>query len=378
MPKRKASEMLLTYRYRIYPTKKQTSLLTSVFSVACFLYNHSLAYRRKKWRESRCSVTYYEQSAMWRDWRNEYDHLRILNMSAGQQVLRRLDKAYKEFLKGKRGKPRFQKASRFNSINFKPGDGAQVKNNRLYIQNVGLIKVRWHRLLPECKLKNIIVLRKSSGWYVLLQIEVPDIQIIQSNNLDVGIDIGIAHALALSDGTIVDSPRYLQKSLKKLRRLQRSLSRKKKGSNRRKKAVKKVSRIQEHIANQRLDFWHKTTNQLIAEYGVFYLEDLNLGFMLRNHHLSRVSHDTGLGIFRSLLGYKAVKAGALIRVVNPKNTSQICSSCGCIVQKALSVRVHVCPECGLTLDRGVNAARNILLLGRSSQALTQPVGVFAA
>jgi len=372
--------VFLTYRYRIYPTKKQTFILSDIFSIAHSLYNYSLAYRRKKWKESRYSVSYYEQAAMWRDWRNEGEDnpLRILNMNAGQQVLRRLDKAYKEFMKGKRGKPRFQKSSRFNSVVFIAGNGAQVKNNHLYIQNVGLVKVRWHRLLPEGKVKTIIILRKPSGWYVLFQVEIPETQLAQNLKPDVGIDIGITHALALSDGTIIDSPRYLQKVLKTLRRSQRSLSRKKKGGNRRKKAVKKVSRIHECIANQRLDFWHKTTSQLVSNYGTFYLENLGLNFMLRNRHLSRVSYDTGLGIFRSLLSYKAIKAGASVKTVNPKNTSQVCSGCSCLVQKTLNVRVHSCPQCGLILDRDVNAARNILLLGRSSQALTQSVRVFVA
>ena len=371
--------MLRSYRYRLYPTKKQAVVLKDILFTACRLYNHALAFRRKKWKESRYSVTYYEQSAMWRDWRNEEpenNYTRILNMTAGQQILRRLDKAYKEFLKGKRVIPCFQKSSRFSSVAFKPGDGAQVKNSFLYIQNVGLIKIRWHRLLPECQLKNIIVLRKPSGWYVLLQIEIPDRQPIQNNNPAVGTDVGITHALALSDGAIIDSPRYLDNSIKKLRRLQRAISRKKKGSNRRKKAVKKVAALHEHIGNQRLDFWHKTTHRLVNDYGIFYLEDLNLRFMLRNKHLSRVSHDIGLGFFRLLLSYKAVEAGALIKTVNPKNTSQICSDCGCIVQKSLNIRIHACPECNLILDRDVNAARNILLLGRSSQALTQPTRVF--
>lgn len=367
--------MIRSYRYRIYPTKIQITTLNDILFTACQLYNHSLAYRRKKWKESRYSVNYYEQTSMWRDWRNEYEPLRILNASAGQQVLRRLDKAYREFLKGKRGYPRFRKTSRFNSVNFKPGNGAQIKQNCLYIQHVGLIKVRWHRPLLDGELKNIIVLRKPSGWYVLFQIEAVDTQIV-NNNPDVGIDIGITHALALSDGTIIDSPRYLQQSLKKLRRQQRAISRKKKGSNRRKKAIKVVARQHEHIANQRLDFWHKVTSQLVSNYGCFYLEDMSLNFMLRNQHLSGVSHDIGLGIFRSLLSYKVINAGALIKMVNPKNTSQNCSGCGCIVQKSLSVRVHICPECGLILDRDVNSALNILLLGRSSQALTQPVGVY--
>jgi len=369
--------MLKTYRYRLYPTEKQQETLSEILWVACWLYNRALEYRRKRWNESRKSVTYNEQAAMWRDWRNEEpdeNPLRLLNMSAGQQVLRRLDSAYRQFLKGKRGKPRFQKPSRFNSVNYKPGDGATVKANRLYVQNVGLIKVRWHRALPEGKIKNIIVFRKPSGWYVLFQVELPEKPVEKSANPPVGVDMGISHALAISDGTFFDSPKYLHASLRKLRVLQRSLSRKKKGGKNWRKTARQIARLHEHIANQRRDWWHKTTRKLVDTYGTIVLEDLSLNFMLQNGHLSRAAHDIGLGMFQNLLTYKAIGAGCEVILVNPKNTSQACSSCGSIVLKDLSVRTHVCPYCGLVLDRDVNAALNILARGLRARALTCPVG----
>lgn len=364
--------MLRTYRYRLYPSREQQAVLDEILWVACWLYNRALDYRRKRWNESRKSVTYYEQAGMWRDWRNEPgdNSLRLLNMSAGQQVLRRLDSAYKQFLKGERGKPRFQKSTRFNSVNYKPGDGAKIKGNRLYVQNVGRVTVCWHRALPDGKLKNIVIVRKPSGWYVLLQIDLPDQPVEKSTNPPVGVDMGITHALALSDGKTFDSPKHLHSSLKKLRMLQRSVSRKKKGGKNRRKAVQKVARLHEHIANQRIDWWHKTTRQLVETYGAIALEDLSLKFMLRNGKLSRSAHDVSLGMFRTLLDYKAVEAGVEVVAVNPRNTSQVCSDCGSIVLKDLSVRLHVCPDCGLTLDRDVNAAKNVLRLGYHRWALT--------
>ena len=346
--------------------------MNEILWVACWLYNRALDYRRKRWNESRKSINYSEQAGMGRDWRNEAgdNALRLLNMSAGQQVLRRLDSAYKQFLKGERGKPRFQKTSRFNSVNYKPCDGANVKNSRLYVQNVGLVKVRWHRSLPDGKLKNIVIVRKPSGWYVLLQIDLPKQPVEKSSNPPVGVDMGITHALALSDGTTYDSPKHLQASLRKLRGLQRSVSRKKEGGKNRRKAIQKVARLHEQIANQRLAWWHKTTRQLVDKYGAIALEDLALKFMLQNGNLSRSAHDIGLGMFRLLLDYKAVEAGVEIVTVNPRNTSQACSGCRSIVFKSLSVRLHVCSDCGLTLDRDVNAARNILRLGYHRWALT--------
>ena len=370
--------MILTYKHRLYPTAEQEAVMSDILWVGCWLYNRALDYRRERWRESRYTATYYEQAAMWRDWRNEQpdeNPLRVLNMSAGQQVLRRLDRAFREFFKGQRGKPRFKRAERFNSVNFKPGDGANLKDRKLYLQNVGLVTVRWHRELPDdAKLKNIILLRTPSGWYALLQVVLPDPEPEPHPGPAVGIDVGIHHALALSDGTLIDSPRYLEQSLRKLRILQRTVARRRKGSRRWWQAVRQVQRQQEHIANQRRDWWHKTTWQLVETYGKIVLEDLNLTFMLRNGSLARAAHDVSLGIFRDLVDYKAVRAGVEVITVDPKHTSQVCHKCGCSVEKKLSERTHRCPHCGYTVDRDVNAAQNILARGRRAQALTWPVG----
>ncbi len=350
--------MVRTLKFRLYPSEKQQETLNEILRLSCWLYNRSLAYRRKRWQESRYSVTDNEQSAMWRDWRNEEPEnnpLRLVNMSAGQQVLRRLDKAYREFMQGKRGRPRFKNWRRFDSVTYKPGDGAGLKTGKLRVQNVGLISVKWHRPLPDGTLKNIIILRKPSGWYVCFQIE------IEAPEPPVGIDVGMHHALALSDGTVIDSPQWLKASLKKLRVLRRSIARKKKGSNRRRKAVHQLAKELEQIANQRRDWWHKVVHQLVNTYGLIAIENLSLQFMVRNGNLSRATHDVALGIFYELLDDKAIEAG--VEVVNPKNTSQRCNGCGAMVKKDLRVRTHHCPDCGFTVDRDVNAARNILDLG---------------
>ena len=378
--------MLRTYRFRLYPSADQAKTLAEILRLSCQVYNLALAHRRKRWNESRELVSFNQQAALWRDWRNEdpeVNPLRLMNrergvVSAGQQVLRRLDSAYRMFLKGERGRPRFQKSADFNSVNYKPGDGAQVKQNRLYVQSVGLLKVRWHRERPDGTLKNIVILRKPSGWYALLQYELPELEAGPSVNPPVGADMGLTHALALSDGTMVDSPRYLGKSLARLRVLQRSVARKDRGSANRRKAIAKLARQHERIDNQRRDFWHKTTRQLVDTYGSIALENLSLGFMLRNHNLARAAQDVGLGIFRELLNYKAVEAGVEITEVNPANTSQACSGCGRIVPKDLSVRVHTCPDCGLMIDRDTNAALNILALGHRAWALTWPTAASVA
>ena len=352
-----------SYQYRLYPDEQQQAVMNDLLNLARWLYNHALAYRRKRWNESRQSVSYDEQAAMWRDWRNEQSQdnpLQLLNMTAGQQVLRRLDRAYREFLSGKSGKPRFKGYRHFRSINFKPGDGAAIRGDRLYMQNVGLIKVRWHRPLLDGRLKNIILTRKASGWYVSFQVAYQAAEPQPSTNPAVGVDMGIIHALALSDGGYADSPQYLKQSLKKLRVLQRRVARRKKGSQRREKAIHQLAKQHEHIANQRRDWWHKATYNLVANYGDIVLEDLNLNFMLRNDKLARAAYDVGLGIFGELLTYKAIDAGCRVHKVPAKDTSQECSGCKEMVYKDLSVRVHDCPHCGLKLDRDINAAKVIL------------------
>jgi putative transposase len=199
----------------------------------------------------------------------------------------------------------------------------------------------------------------------------------------VGGDMGLLRLLTLSDGTLIDNPRWLRDALDELRRAQRRLARAKKGSQNRKDKRLIVAKLHEHIKNQRHDFWHKTTHTLVHSYGLIVLENLSLDFMLRNGNLSQSAHDAGLGLFRQLLDYKAAEAGSHVTTVNAAYTSQVCSGCGAIVEKGLSVRVHKCPDCGLEIDRDLNAARNILALafsppGSGGQALTWPVGASVA
>jgi putative transposase len=364
--------MIRTYKYRLYPSQTQQKALHDVLWAACMLYNNALAYRKKRWQESRHSVTYYEQTAMWRAWRNEDPNdnpLRILNMTAGQQILRRLDSVYRAFVKGKRGAPRFKRLDRFHSVNYKPSDGAAIKNGRLYVQNVGLVKVRWHRELPRpARVKNIVITGRNGRWHVCFQVEVGDAPTVSGIGPAVGVDVGIQHALALSTGEFVDSPRHLDKAKARLRLLQRKVARRNRGGKNRAKAVRQLTRQYEKLANQRRDFWHKVTRRLANEFSTIVIEELNLNFMLRSASLARAAHDIGLGMFRDLLTYKAIEAGGEVVAVNPTNTSQMCSGCGAIVQKALKVRTHHCFDCGLILDRDTNAALNILWAG------TRPLG----
>lgn len=373
--------MIRTYKYRLQPTRKQTHLLDELFFQMQTVYNDALNERRWYWSRSRKSISYYDQ---WNRARGERhalpEEMGMLNATSIQQMLRRVDKACRSFYSGLRGAPRFKGRNRFKSVEYRHGDGCKLAGNRLYIQHVGKIRVKLHRDIPDdATIKQVIVKRSVGKWYVCFQIEMPDIVAPLHNGPSVGVDVGLHSLLAFSDGTRVDNPRWLRESLADLRVLNRKLSRQHRYSKGWRKTVRKIGKLQEHIANQRLDHWHKITTELARTYSTIAVENLNLSFMLRNDHLSLSAHDAALGLFRQMLAYKVEETGAQLIAVDPHNTSQACSDCGQIVAKSLSVRVHRC-ACGLTLDRDVNAARNILhkAVGRTAEALTWPVGACVA
>src|SRR5581483_888380 len=394
--------MKCTYEYRLYPRPAERRALEALLEQGREVYNAAL---------TQCKVVYettgQHQSALsqwpyFRDWRNAFPDL-ILNASSLQHILRRLDKAYAAFFRRIKagetpGHPRFKGETRFNSIEYTYGDGVKLEYDEVFdrfvlrVQNVGNIKVKLNRFVPhDATIKQVVIKRKASGWYVYLQLDCPDPLPVEPNGLPaVGADMGLLRLLTLSDGTLIDNPRWLRDALDELRRAQRRLARALKGSQNRKDKRQIVARLHEHVANVRRDFWHKLTHWLVHHYGLIVLEDLSLDFMLRNAHLALSAHDAGLGLFRQLLDYKAESAGSHVTTVNAAYTSQVCSGCGLIVEKDLSVRVHRCPECQLELDRDLNAARNILKLAFSppgcltatfrsgGQALTWPVGASVA
>ena len=300
--------MIRTYKYRLRPTKKQAHLLDSLFWQMQTVYNDALNERREAWKRSRRSVSYVQQWNRMRDERHRLpDEMGSLNATSIQQMLRRVDKAYQSLYKGRAGHPRFKNAKRFRSVEYRYGDGCKLNADRFYIQNVGQIKVVLHRSIPDdATIKRVVVKRSANGsslgkWYVCLMLELPDVAPIQSDRLDVGIDVGLHHLLALSDGTIIDNPRWLRSNLAALRVAQRRLSRRRKGGANWRKAARQVAVLHERVANTRRDFWHQTTRRIVNAYGNIAIEDLPLAFMTRNDHLSLSAHDAALGAFRQML-----------------------------------------------------------------------------
>lgn len=363
-----------TYKYRLYPNRAQTKLLERMLEIHRTVYNDAMHERREAWGRCHVFVTFAMQSAQIKETRTLDAELAFLNFSSVQRTLRRLDKTFCAFFRRLRrgetlGYPRFKGKNRFNVLEYTYNDGCRLRKvdgkQRLYIQNVGELRIKYHRPIPsDAKEKCLVVLRKRDKWYVCIQTELPSSAPIKHMGADVGIDVGLTHLLALSDGTIIENPRWFRTSLREMRIAQRRMARRKTGSVRWRRAAWQAANLHERIANRRNDFWHKMTQSLVTHHKLIAIEDMPLGFMLANRHLGPSTCDAGLGMFRRMLQYKAEEAGTTIIAVNPSNTSQACSGCGAIVPKDLSVRVHQCHECGLVLDRDVNAAVNILAKAR--------------
>jgi len=381
--------MLRTYKYLLRPTHQQAEQLDFLLWQSRNLYNAALEQRIKTYQETGKGIGYGAQWTHFRDVRHENkDTYGQLNASSIQHMLRRLDKAFTTFFRrlkagDKPGFPRYKGRNRFRSIEYTYGDGCKLRQNEqgrrsFYVQNVGEIHLCYHRDIPaEANIKHAVIKRANERWYVCLMLELPEPEprAVRTGK-QVGVDIGLKSLAALSTGALVDNPRWLRANLARLRRLQRHAARQIQGSQRQHKTYRQIARLHERIAHQRMDYLHKVSARLVAENDLIAIENLALGFMNRNQHLARSSHDAGFGLLRQMLEYKAESAGIPVIAVNPSHTTQACSGCGRMVPKGLSVRVHACPDCGLILDRDVNAARNILTLavsnplGRSGQSVT--------
>jgi putative transposase len=367
--------MLRTYKYLIRPSPEQEQRLDFLLWQSRLVYNAALEQRIATYQETGKGIGYRAQWVRFRDLRhNSPDTIGQLNASSLQHLLRRLDKAFTAFYRRlkageKPGIPRFKSRNRFKSMEYTYGDGCKLRQNepgriRLYVQNVGEMRICYHRAVPaHANLKHLVIKQVNERWYVCLMLELPEVREphLPTGNA-VGMDVGLKSLATLSTGERVGNPRWLRESLAKLRRLQRHASRQVKGSKSQRKTYQQIAGLHERVSNQRSDYLHQVSRRLVADHDLIAIENLSLGFMNHNRHLSLSSHDAGFGLFRQMIEYKAEEAGTQIVAVNPSNTTQACSRCGSIVPKDVSVRVHTCHHCGLVLDRDVNAARNILCL----------------
>ncbi|MYE91601.1 IS200/IS605 family element transposase accessory protein TnpB, partial [Candidatus Poribacteria bacterium] len=314
------------------------------------------------------SISWMIQANALPELRQESAQFASMHSDVLQDALRRLNKAYQSFFRRVKagdepGFPRFKGEGRYRSMTFSHLSKQLIRTirkrmARIVVPKIGHIAIRYHRPLPDGKIKHLTLHRKASGWYVSIVIEIID-PVEVPVKTTIGVDVGLEPFLTTSDGENVSNPRHFRESENKLGVAQRRLSRRKKGSRRYKKQREHVAKIHEHIAKQRQDFHYKTAHWLFLQGEEVAVENLKIKNMVKNHYLSKSISDAGWGRFRLILQSKAANAGLTLTQVNPKHTSQKCSGCDSIVPKSLSVRTHDCPHCGLVIDRDHNAAINI-------------------
>jgi len=396
--------MKRAFKYRLYPTKEQIAKLQWTLEQCRKLYNTALAERKdaynfhvkqhpnyydeetRKQLTQELTINYHSQQNQLPEIRQLREEYQEISSSVLQNVCRRVNLAMNAFFRRVRehaeepGYPRFKGKNRYDSITYGGIAGIKVKDRHIRLPKFEDIRVKFHTPL-EGTLKTVTVKREGEHWYIILVCEVDAPEKLPVSYEDVGIDLGVTHLAALSNGEIIDHPRYLRKAAKKLEKLQRAKDRKKHGSHRRKKAAKQLAKAHRKVARQRRDFLHNVSHKLVNRYQVIVFEDLetaNLtkrpkpkqdenGKHLPNNAsakagLNKSILDAGWYMFVEMCRYKAEEAGRTLLQVNPKYTSQTCSGCGAIKKKELSERWHSC-ECGTELDRDVNAAINILRAG---------------
>jgi len=369
--------MKKTYKYRIYANREVLGKADDWLFLCRSLYNTALEQRITIYRQNKDSISCYSQINQLPELKAGFPEYREVGSQVLQEVLERLDKAYQNFFRrvrngdGKVGFPRFKGKDRYDSFTLKQ-TGWKLEGKYLSIRNIGRFKLRLSRQIAG-DIKTVTIHREATGkWYVCFSCaNVPE-RVLEKSTNSIGIDVGIKSFLVDSEGNKVDNPAYFRQSEKLLRRRQRRLCRRVKGSNRRSKARLLVAKAHEKIKSQRNDFLHKVANQYIAQYGVIFIEDLNIKGMVKNHHLSKSIADSSWSKFFELLSWKAEEAGrTLTRIPRFEPSSKTCSDCGAI-NKALTLndRQWVCQSCGVLHDRDYNAAKNINRVGQTLQEST--------
>ena len=349
-----------TYKFRLYPNQEQVAKFESWLDLSRELYNAGLQERRDAWKLNRVSISFYDQCKQLPEIKQIRTELKEVNSHVLQDSLQRLDKSFKAFFgrvrKGeKAGFPRFKGKNRFRSFSV-PNTRYKIVGKHFDLSRLGKIKIKLDRKIKG-QMKTATIKESCGKWFVSIVVEYNP-KTLTKTGKQIGLDVGLKTFLTDSNGETVSNERFAEKLQKKLRVAQRRVSRRKKGSNRRKKAVLLLKKIHEKVFNQRNDFQHKVSTRLVKEYDLIAIEKLNIKGLSSGMLAKQVS-DASWSSFFHKLNYKAENAGKKVVEVNPNGTSQTCI-CGASVPKELSQRKHKCKACGIECDRDYMSAQVIL------------------
>lgn len=354
------------YKYRIFPTDEQKILIDKTINCCRYVWNGFLALKEFRYNEFGETMNYNTMSKLLTEVKKVDDFLQEVDSTALQQTLKQLDNTYKMFFKKICRYPRFK--SKKNPKDSYKSTGIKINGNQIVIPKVGKVDYAKSRDIGGRILSATISKTPTNKYFVSLTVD-EDVKHLPKTDKEVGIDLGLKTFAVCSDGQEFKSPKPMWKYIARLKKLQRKLSKKKsKNSNRYKELKLRIALLHERITNIRKDFLHKLSTKLIRENQLICLEDLNVKGMTKNHKLARAILDCGFGIFVEMLKNKANMYGRqIVKIDRWYPSSKTCHKCGAIKRDlTLKDRVYVCAECGEVIDRDLNAALNILTVGRQS------------
>ena len=366
------------FRYELAPTPSQRAALVNHAGAARWAWNWGLAVRRKAYKRRRQTLTAVDLHRLLCRLKRtpRYGWLYEVSKCAPQEALRDLDHAYANFWRGRRkqgrrvARPRFKKKGRCPE-RFRLTGAIRVERGAVALPRIGRVQTKETTGKFRGRILSATCRREADRWYVALTVEVTRPDPARVHGPVVGVDRGISTFAVCSDGTTIDSPRALARSLRTLRRRSRAVTRKQPGSANRRKAALALARCHRRVRNQRVDQLHKATTALAKTKSVIVVEDLHVAAMVRNRHLARAIADQGWAGFQRQLAYKCQWYGSRL-LVAPRfyPSSKQCSSCGLVkASLPLGIRVFCCEGCGLVIDRDLNAARNLALLAEAEAEL---------
>jgi len=374
-----------SYKFRLYPNKEIENKMLKTLEICRQTYNQLLSINQETYLMAGKGLTKYDMNKCINYGINA--DIKQVHTQTLQNTSDRIAKAYANFfrrLKEKKagknikvGYPRYKK--KYKSFSY-PQSGFFLEGKKLKLSKIGTIniKIGKNQNRPNGIIKTLTIKREPTGkWFAIFSCIEQIEQKERVNDKKIGMDMGLEYFSTLSNGEIIENPRFYVENEKRLKHFQRKLSRKKLHSKNWDKANQRVNLVHEQTSNQRHNFHHQTTRYLVNNYGFISVEKLNIKSMVKHPYLAKHISDASWGTFTRILCYKAESAGGKVIEVNPRGTSQICSQCGHRVPKTLAQRWHRCPYCGVMMHRDHNSAKNILTEGTSGIACGERNSVLA-